>query len=520
MHSLVYRALVTYSSTSTGEIRVKIPALTGISSEMTISYIGRSSSNDYWAVPKIGDQIVVSADDTNLTNLFWIQTEPYNPGTKEPTGFSKASDSSISFDSVTRTFTISPIDGVYEVWVRGVKYEITESKSIVITNTVGGHNIYFDAAGELQTKTTFFDLEWEAPVSYIYWTGSEAIVFADERHGTTMDWSTHEYFHRTQGAQYASGFNIYNYTTAGTGSTTADLKLDISNGTFYDEDLQVDITHSATPIANTWQQRLQGGAYLPVYYYNSSAWFKTTATQYPVKFNTTYPQYNLSGTSLAEMTNNRYGISWIAATNNLNEPVIVIMGQAEYSNISGAQAAKWSDLIINQFPVYEIRPLWKIIFQATTGTAVKAAIREVEDIRTSVKSTVAGATGLITTSQLANNAVTTEKIANGTIINEDISDSAAIALSKLATGALPTTITIASDNIVNGTIVNDDINASAAIAYSKLALSNSIVAGDLTSASVTNAKLNNGASGDIPLVTVSDQNPTGGKNGDIWVKVV
>lgn len=59
------------------------------------------------------------------------------------------------------------------------------------------------------------------------------------------------------------------------------------------------------------------------------------------------------------------------------------------------------------------------------------------------------------------------------IVNGDISNTAAIAGSKLA-----------DDSIVNAKIKSD-----AAIAYSKLNLSNSIVAGDLTAASVTPAKL-------------------------------
>jgi hypothetical protein len=171
----------------------------------------------------------------------------------------------------------------------------------------------------------------------------------------------------------------------------------------------------------------------------------------------------------------------------------------------------------------------------------------------------------IDTANIADSAITSGKIADGTIVNADINASAAIALSKLATGALPTSITIASANLVDGTIVeadiadsavtsakiadgtivNADINASAAIALSKLAtgalptditvasaniVNGTIVAEDLASnavttakildANVTNAKLNNGSSGDIPLVTVSTSDPSGGKNGDVWVKVV
>lgn len=58
---------------------------------------------------------------------------------------------------------------------------------------------------------------------------------------------------------------------------------------------------------------------------------------------------------------------------------------------------------------------------------------------------------------IADSAVTSAKIADGTIVNADINASAAIALSKLATGALPTGITVASANIVNGTITLEDL---------------------------------------------------------------
>jgi hypothetical protein len=64
--------------------------------------------------------------------------------------------------------------------------------------------------------------------------------------------------------------------------------------------------------------------------------------------------------------------------------------------------------------------------------------------------------------------VTSTMIANGTIVDADVNASAAITLSKLATGALPTGITVASANIVDGTIVNADVNASAAIAGTKI----------------------------------------------------
>lgn len=65
--------------------------------------------------------------------------------------------------------------------------------------------------------------------------------------------------------------------------------------------------------------------------------------------------------------------------------------------------------------------------------------------------------------------VASANLVDGTIVDADVNASAAIALSKLATGALPTAITVASANLVDGTIVNADVSASAAIAGSKVA---------------------------------------------------
>lgn len=76
MYSIVHRALVTYASSSTGEIRVKVPAVTG-QSEVSISYIGRVKQHGAWVVPAVGEQIIVSADDEDMTNVFWLKSDAY-----------------------------------------------------------------------------------------------------------------------------------------------------------------------------------------------------------------------------------------------------------------------------------------------------------------------------------------------------------------------------------------------------------------------------------------------------------
>jgi hypothetical protein len=371
-------------------------------------------------VPKVGEQIIVTADDYNFTNAFWLQTDPYNPGTKEPTGFSNRLDSVIDFNNVTRLFSISPVTEPFEVWVRGIKYQITNTRTLEIPNTTGLYSIYFDMYGDLKYKTTFFDLKYEAPVAYLYIrsnTPAKVVSFADERHGTTLDWATHEYLHRTRGAVYASGFAVSNYVTNGNGSASAHMTFDLAGGTFFDEDLQIDISHSSSPTPNTWQQVLQGPSRIPVFYHINGTWDRYTTTNYVVAFapTTAYALYNPNGSEPVTIDNNRYGISWIVATNGLNEPVISIMGQKVYANIGDAVNAKWGDpasINLANLPVYELRPLYKVIFQSLhSGTTVKAAIRQIDDLRVGVEAVVSVSTANTTQQTIntvdANRVVTT-----------------------------------------------------------------------------------------------------------------
>lgn len=84
----------------------------------------------------------------------------------------------------------------------------------------------------------------------------------------------------------------------------------------------------------------------------------------------------------------------------------------------------------------------------------------------------------------------------------------------LGTGA------VTSTKILDDTITNADINSAAAIAYSKLNLSNSIVAGDLTSNAVTTAKIANNAVDGTKIALGSDTvGDTMYYNGTDWVRL-
>jgi hypothetical protein len=307
----------------------------------------------------------------------------------EPMGHEDKSQSTISFNASTRVFTIQPASTSFNVWVKGIKYNFTTAQTVTIPNTTGLHYIFFNASGVLSSRTTFFDWENEAPTAYVYWnaTAGTAPFVADERHGITLDWATHEYLHRTRGAVIANGFSLSNFTTTGTGSTDADSQFDLGNGTFFDEDLEVDIVHSNTPTADTWQQDLQGPARIPVFYLSGTGWVRDNPTDYALKQGTARIQYNLlnAGTwsAVDVPSNTHYTTSWIIATNNINYPVLAIMGQSSSNKISDQESISFSDLTLTNFPVVEFRPLWKIIWQtdSTYANTPKARIAGVYDIR-------------------------------------------------------------------------------------------------------------------------------------------
>lgn len=317
----------------------------------------------------------------------------------EPHGFPTRATSTLSFNNATRTFTITPVGNSFDVWCAGRRYVKTSAESRTIPSGTGLYYIFYEN-GLLLHGTSYFDWPTEAPVAYIYWNSATqtAQFFADERHGVTMDWATHEYLHRTRGAALASGFALSSYTTTGSGNADSDAQVGLANGTFFDEDLQVDIVHDATPTANTWEQRLSTVLYAPVFYRSGTGWTRDTATAYPLKQGSNRVAYNLNtgGTwSTPDLGNSKYGVSWVVATNNLSEPVIVILGQAEYASEQAAQGALWSELDLTGLPVFEMRPLWKLVFQTANAytNTVKARLRVAQDLRSDLPVGPANSTG-------------------------------------------------------------------------------------------------------------------------------
>lgn len=344
--------------------------------------------------------------ESNLTEslAIYIKTITGTSDIGEPMGHVNKDQSTLSFDNLTRRFTIQPASNVFEVWCKGIKYSYVNSETLTIPNTSGFYFIYFDHNGSLQYRTSYFDWPNDAPTAYIYWnavTGT-AEYFGDERHGIVLDWQTHEYLHRTRGAVIASGFTLSEYTINGDGSQNSHAEFNISGGTFFDEDLHVNIVNSNNPAPNTWQQDLNGPARIPVLYLEGLIWVLDEPSDFALKFGSTYPTYNLfqdNTWNAEEVPVDSYLPMFVIATNNLNYPVMSVMGQGYYSTIADAENIAFSSMKLTGFPSTEFRVLYRIIYQiGNFGNAAKARIRSIADLR----EIRAGSINLLDSSPLSN----------------------------------------------------------------------------------------------------------------------
>jgi hypothetical protein len=337
-----------------------------------------------------------------FSGTYWYQIGGRYGSTTErqqdPHGIEDRTASTIAFDDTDRTFTITPTDDQFVVWCAGVDYTIDSVQSVQLPDTTDLYFIYFED-GVLDWTTGFPDWPIHAAVAYVYWNdvANRAEFVADERHGIVLDWATHEYLHRTRGAALASGFDLYDYTTTGSGSADAHAQVAVEAGTFFDEDLQVDVVDDATPTSGTWEQVLSPAVEAPVFYRSGNGWTSDAATTFPVKQGASRLQYNYdtgTGWSTQQANANRYVSSWLCATNIIDTPVIVILGQSVHTGRDAAMRVGWNDLDLTDLPVFEIRPLWHLVYQTGSyANTPHARLRAAVDVR--VLETARGTTTVI-----------------------------------------------------------------------------------------------------------------------------
>lgn len=300
-------------------------------------------------------------------------------------GFCDRSKTVYALDDGTRTFTIdlAPGETEYTVWSNNQKFVKTGPLSVVWTDAEGGQFFYFDENGDLTVSTAYSDdyIQKYAFVLSGYWdaTNNAMILELDQRHGTIMTSDTHLYLHETRGTAYGDGLEPDNFDIDGSGDVDTNAQMSMGNGTIWDEDLEFTIT-------NGMPQTLSPFAEIPMYYKDGSAgnWRITTANTYPCKpagagLRLAFNEFTGGSWQQTEVTNNDYVLTHIYACGQLDEPIIGIQGEAEYSTLALAREgalAELADLNLAGIGFQELKAVCTIIYQTSDSysNAVKARI--------------------------------------------------------------------------------------------------------------------------------------------------
>jgi len=298
--------------------------------------------------------------------------------TKEPTGFPNRDDSSVTFNDLTNTLTISPTSTSFDVYVKGQKFT-KEEESIVLTTDPGNHYVYYNSSGVL-VETPIFDpsiFTDNALVAIVYWNNetNSHVYFAEERHGLTMDGATHGYLHTVFGARFLSGLALYDFTIDGTGNDPEDAQFVSDQGQIRDEDLLIEIAQQND---------------IPILYREGSLWRKKSADSYPVIYSGTagytglrlpYNYFDGSSWSLAEVDNNSFVLVHFFGTNDKDNGVVGIQGTNQYSNITAARNAAATEISsLSGLPFAEFVAIGSVIFETADGytNAPQARTRSID----------------------------------------------------------------------------------------------------------------------------------------------
>jgi hypothetical protein len=296
---------------------------------------------------------------------------------KEPTGFQNRTDTTITFDFATREFSIAPVGGSFDVYVKGKLFTKTSTQTVTITDDSGNHYIYFDIDGVLTSNVSFDPSLFEnnAFVSIIYWNADTQrdAYFADERHGLVMDGATHAYLHTVFGARYLSGLALQNFFPDGSGDLDKEAQFEADIGSIRDEDILIELPLT-TEVPVLYRMGVNG------------LWNKNPATPFPVIYNgqagytenrLAFNPFDAGEWKFREVKDGSFVLVHIFATNDTKTPYVAILGTNEYLNVPAARAAAETEISsISGLPFAEFVAVGTVIFQTDNsyGNTPKARI--------------------------------------------------------------------------------------------------------------------------------------------------
>lgn len=322
----------------------------------------------------IGGNLVLPTVGTDITLPSGRTLEDELDARTVENGFVDRTESTISFDNGLMRFSIQPTVTEFVFYAGGVGFSST-GDTVDITDTEGLWYFYY--VGDVLTASqTFTDdiIVRHAFVAAVYWSvpQSAALTLADERHGNTMSSTTHSYLHNTQGSKLAGGGALsFADLTLADGTADTDVQIAVADFVTYDEDIRRD--------SQDYSQVLTSPAELPVWYQEwdgtlgQNVWKKQTTGTIPlIKTGTggedrvAYNQRVGGQYQLTEITDQYYMAVHIVATNDTNEPVVAIVGTAEYATLNAAYEGGADEAGAIEFgDIASLTPEWVFL-----GTAI------------------------------------------------------------------------------------------------------------------------------------------------------
>jgi hypothetical protein len=303
--------------------------------------------------------------------------------TRERTGFENRTESAMSFNDLTRVFTIAPVGGNFVFYQNDVKYNKASADTITLPNVTGLYLIYYDVgvlgyiqdpnAGQLDEA-----IRRKVLVAYIYYNqpAQEQVYLGEERH-QFMPNTTHSNLHFTRGTQYLSGGALTDFIVDGNGSLDTHAQFQTDSSQLTDEDLFLQL---GTVIKSTS---------LPVIYQTgpeaSSTVYRKTPDGFPIMTAGTgrmaYNQLTGGNWQLTEVTNNKFALTHVILSNDLNyEGPLAIAGQAQYDTIAEAREGALNEvnsLVTQGLVAQEFVFAGTVIYQTADSysNAVKSRVR-------------------------------------------------------------------------------------------------------------------------------------------------
>jgi hypothetical protein len=246
----------------------------------------------------------------------------------------------LSFNNSTRTLTVTD-GGSATYLINGENYTLGGNKTVVLSNTNGLWYVYFSGSTLIASQT-----EWDiadndkALVCVIFWntTDSEAILLSYRLHDYIISPSTHKYLCQVEGMQWSRGLEVTEATSE---------RVNISNGVLYNADILVNIINEGSLFGQTLQP-----AQMNIFYRNSVSDYKKYSkaqnTDIGAVDGSNNLLYNLkSGVNYATsiVTSGYYVAMYILGTSDINNPVMLVMGQREDVNLAEAKDNNdWSNM--------------------------------------------------------------------------------------------------------------------------------------------------------------------------------